>query len=150
MGLLTGVTALFHLVVWFAFCACTAILLGAVYQALGTRRDRKRFPPPGRLVDLDHHRLHLLESGRGSPTIVLEAGLMSTVLSWSNLQRELTESYRVVSYDRAGLGWSDLGPMPRTADRIVDELHRLLQQAAIRPRSEEHTSELQSLTTTVC
>src|SRR6266567_1312238 len=133
MGLLTGVTALFHLVVWFAFCACTAILLGAVYQALGTRRDRKRFPPPGRLVDLDHHRLHLLESGRGSPTIVLEAGLMSTVLSWSNLQRELTESYRVVSYDRAGLGWSDLGPMPRTADRIVDELHRLLQQAAIPP-----------------
>src|SRR6266704_3479196 len=133
MGLLTGVTALFHLVVWFAFCACTAILLGAVYQALGTRRDRKRFPPPGRLVDLDHHRLHLLESGRGSPTIVLEAGLMSTVLSWSNLQRELTESYRVVSYDRAGLGWSDLGPMPRTSDRIVDELHRLLQQAAIPP-----------------
>src|SRR5947208_13909012 len=58
---------------------------------------------------------------------------MSTVLSWSNLQRELTESYRVVSYDRAGLGWSDLGPMPRTADRIVDELHRLLQQAAIPP-----------------
>jgi pimeloyl-ACP methyl ester carboxylesterase len=133
VGLLTGVTALFHLVVWFAFCACTVILLGAVYQALGTRRDRKRFPPPGRLVDLDHHRLHLLESGRGSPTIVLEAGLMSTVLSWSNLQRELTESYRVVSYDRAGLGWSDLGPMPRTADRIVDELHRLLQQAAIPP-----------------
>lgn len=133
MGFLTGVMALFHLVVWFAFCACTVISLGAVYQALGTRRDRKRFPPPGRLVDLDHYRLHLLESGRGSPTIVLEAGLMSTVLSWSNLQRELTESYRVVSYDRAGLGWSDLGPMPRTADRIVDELHRLLQQAAIPP-----------------
>jgi len=39
----------------------------------------------------------------------------------------------VDSYDRAGLGWSDLGPMPRTADRIVDELHRLLQQAAIPP-----------------
>jgi pimeloyl-ACP methyl ester carboxylesterase len=55
------------------------------------------------------------------------------VLSWSNLQRELAQSYRVISYDRAGLGWSDLGPMPRTADRIVDELHALLQEAAIAP-----------------
>src|SRR6516225_4806634 len=122
-----------HLLGWFVFCAGTVIFLGALYQAAGTRRDRKRCPPPGRLVDLDHHRVHLLESGSGSPTIVLEAGLMSTVLSWSSLQRQLSESYRVVSYDRAGLGWSDLGPMPRTADRIVDELHRLLEQAGIPP-----------------
>lgn len=64
---------------------------------------------------------------------MLEAGLMSTILSWSDLQRALAPSYRVVSYDRAGLGWSDLGPMPRTADRIVDELHTVLGQAAIPP-----------------
>src|SRR5215472_13421804 len=132
-GVLTGVTGVFHLAVWLVFCASTIILLGALYQAAGTRRDRKRCPPPGRLVDLDHHRVHLLESGSGSPTIVLEAGLMSTVLSWSSLQRQLSKSYRVVSYDRAGLGWSDLGPMPRTADRIVDELHALLHRAAIPP-----------------
>jgi len=39
----------------------------------------------------------------------------------------------VVSYDRAGLGWSDLRPMPRTADRLVEELHTLLKRAAIPP-----------------
>lgn len=124
---------MFHLLVWVAVCAFAAISLGALYQALATRHDRKRFPPPGRLIELGGHRLHLLESGSGSPTIVLEAGLMSTVLSWSHLQRELAQSYRVVSYDRAGLGWSDLGPLPRTADRIVDELHTLLERAAIPP-----------------
>ena len=124
---------MFHFLAWFLVCVLAAALLGAVYQALETRRDRKRFPPPGRLVDVGGHRLHLLESGSGDLTIVLEAGLMSTILSWSNLQRELAQSYRVVSYDRAGLGWSDLGPMPRTADRIVDELHTLLQQAGIAP-----------------
>jgi pimeloyl-ACP methyl ester carboxylesterase len=124
---------LFHLIVWLSVFACAAILVGALYQALATHHDRKRFPPPGRLVELGGHRLHLLESGSGSPTIVLEAGLMSTVLSWSELQRALAPSYRVVSYDRAGLGWSDLGPMPRTADRIVDELHTLLDRAAIPP-----------------
>lgn len=124
---------MFHLIVWLSVFACAAISLGALYQALGARHDRKRFPPPGRLVELGGHRLHLLESGSGSPTIVLEAGLMSTILSWSDLQRALAPSHRVVSYDRAGLGWSDLGPLPRTADRIVDDLHTLLNRAAIPP-----------------
>ena len=124
---------MFQFLAWFFACVLAAAWLGALYQALGTRRDRMRFPPPGRLVDVGGHWLHLLESGSGDATIVLEAGLMSTVLSWSNLQRELAKSYRVVSYDRAGLGWSDLGPMPRTAERVVDELHTLLQQAAIAP-----------------
>jgi len=124
---------LFHFIGWFFVCVLAAALLGTLFQALGARRDRKHFPPPGRLVDVGGHRLHLLESGSSDLTIVFEAGLMSTVLSWSNLQRELAQSYRVISYDRAGLGWSDLGPMPRTADRIVDELHALLQEAAIAP-----------------
>lgn len=115
--------------------AALAALLGALYQVYGSRKDARLYPPPGRLVDIGTHRLHLLESGRPSalPTLVLEAGLMSTVLSWSNLQQELSESFHVVSYDRAGLGWSDLGPMPRTADRIVDELHTLLEKASIPP-----------------
>ncbi len=113
------------------------ILLGAVLgvacQSLGTRRDRRAYPPPGRLVDLGTHRLHLLEVGSGGPTILMEAGLMSTVLSWSELQRTLSGSFRVVAYDRAGMGWSELGPMPRTADRIIDELHTLLERATIPP-----------------
>ncbi|HKW34219.1 MAG TPA: alpha/beta hydrolase [Candidatus Acidoferrum sp.] len=124
---------MFHFLVWFFICAVIAVLLGAVYQALGTRGDNKHYPPPGRLVDVGGHRLHLLERGKSGPTIVMEAGLMSTVLSWSHLQRKLAKSYRVVSYDKAGLGWSDLGPMPRTADRIVDELYTLLQRAAVPP-----------------
>ena len=122
-----------QIVAWIAGFALLGTVLGLVYQMLGTRLDNNLHPPPGRLVDLGTHRLHLLESGRGGPTVVLEAGLMSTVLSWSELYRSLAASFRVVTYDRAGLGWSDLGPMPRTADRIVDELHALLQRAAIPP-----------------
>jgi pimeloyl-ACP methyl ester carboxylesterase len=124
---------LIQIVAWIAGLTLLGAALGMVYQALGTRRDGRVYPPPGRLVDLGSHRLHLLEEGRGSPTILLEAGLMSTVLSWSELQRALAGSFRVVSYDRAGLGWSELGPMPRTADRMVDELHTLLERAAISP-----------------
>ena len=124
-----------YLLTWVLAFAALAVVLGAFYQAYGSRRDARFYPPPGRLVDIGTHRLHLLETGRRgpAPTLLLEAGLMSTVLSWSNLQQELSKSFHVVSYDRAGLGWSDLGPMPRTADRIVDELHTLLEKASIRP-----------------
>jgi pimeloyl-ACP methyl ester carboxylesterase len=124
---------LLQIVAWIIGVLFFVGLVGALYQALGTRRDAKTYPPPGRLVDIGTHRLHVFESGGGSATIVLEAGLMSTVLSWRELQGELAKSFRVVSYDRAGLGWSDLGPMPRTAERIVAELHTLLQRAAIPP-----------------
>lgn len=120
-----------QVLIWIAAIVAVGILLGMVYQRLGTRRDWRLHPPPGKLVDLGTHRLHILESGQGGPTVVLEAGLMSTVLSWSALQDELARKYRVVSYDKAGLGWSEGGPLPRTADRIVDELHLLLDRASI-------------------
>jgi len=113
--------------------AILAVLFGRLYQSLGTRTDQKRFPPPGKLVDLGTHRLHLVDNGCGSQTIVFESGVMSTVLSWQGIQDELAKSFRVIRYDRAGLGWSDVGPLPRNADRIVDELHVLLERAGVPP-----------------
>jgi pimeloyl-ACP methyl ester carboxylesterase len=122
-----------YIVEWAVGTTLLLGILGVLYQTVKTRKDGELHPPPGRLVDIGTHRLHLLESGNGRPTIVLEAGLMSTVSSWNELQPELAKRFRVVSYDRAGLGWSDLGPMPRTAERIVDELHTLLERAMIPP-----------------
>jgi pimeloyl-ACP methyl ester carboxylesterase len=124
---------LFSVFTWIFGLLLLSVALGTVYQFIGTRRDLRIHPPPGRMIDLGTHRLHLHETGSEGPAILLESGLMSTVLSWTELQGELSRSFRVVSYDRAGLGWSELGPMPRTADRIVDELHLALEKAGIAP-----------------
>ncbi|HMI88655.1 MAG TPA: alpha/beta hydrolase [Polyangiaceae bacterium] len=70
--------------------------------------------------------------GGGSPTIVLEAGLGGDSSSWVFVQPQLAELTRVCSYDRAGYYFSDPGPMPRTADANVDDLHRTLEGASIR------------------
>ena len=104
---------------------------GLAWQKLGTAADFRRHPPPGRLVDVGGHRLHVLDMGKGHPTVVFEAGLPGSVLSWHRVQKELARVVRVVSYDRAGLGWSDPGPDPRTAERIVEDLRRLLVRAAM-------------------
>jgi pimeloyl-ACP methyl ester carboxylesterase len=109
------------------------MLAGWLYQRIGTARDQKRHPAPGELVDLGGYRLHSLVMGEGSPAVIFESGLMSTVLSWKDSQPEIAKTTRTMAYDRAGLGWSDPGPETRDADHIVIELRKLLDRKRIPP-----------------
>jgi pimeloyl-ACP methyl ester carboxylesterase len=70
--------------------------------------------------------MHLLCSGEGGPTVILEGGVPEWSIHWQTVQPGVAEFTRVCSYDRAGYGWSEPGPTPRTASRIVEELHGLL------------------------
>ena len=105
--------------------------LGAAYQAVGQRLDAKNYPAPGRLVDVGGYRLHLHNSGVGAIPVVLDAGAGGGVLDWYKVQPELAKFTQVVSYDRAGAGWSEAGPKPRSSAQIVQELHTLLSRAGI-------------------
>jgi pimeloyl-ACP methyl ester carboxylesterase len=111
------------------------LAVGAAVQAVQTGRDRRRYPPPGRLVDLGGYRLHLDIRGPADraegPTVVLEAGMGSFSANWYWVQHELARTMRVVAYDRAGLGWSDRGTAPRDADSIARELHAALGAAGV-------------------
>jgi pimeloyl-ACP methyl ester carboxylesterase len=94
------------------------------------------FPAPGRLVDVGGWRLHLYCTGDARPsrpTVILESGVGDFSMEWSLVQPGVARFARVCSYDRAGDGWSDLGPHPRTMHQIVYELHTLLERAGERP-----------------
>jgi pimeloyl-ACP methyl ester carboxylesterase len=108
------------------------VLAGLVLQEIGSARDARRFLPPGQMVDVGGHQLHICATGRGSPTVVLDSGFPGSSLSWTYVQPEVTRFTRACSYDRAGLGWSDAGPMPRTTRQIVEELHALLRNAQVK------------------
>ena len=86
---------------------------------------------PGRLVDIGGYRLHIYCVGEGVPSIVFDSGVGGFSLEWSRVQNVLARRTRVCSYDRAGYGWSDLGPLPRTSERITRELHTLLERAGV-------------------
>jgi pimeloyl-ACP methyl ester carboxylesterase len=92
-----------------------------------------RPPAPGRFVDIGGFRLHLNCAGSGTPTVILDAALGGSSVSWSLVQPEVARFARVCSYDRAGFGWSDPGPMPRTAGRLAGELRELLRRAGVDP-----------------
>ena len=114
------------------FAAALAVLvtLGVLYQQIGSRRQRRRFAPPGVLVDVGGHRLHVTCVGSGRPVVVLESGIAASSLSWAAVQPRIMTFTRVCAYDRAGLAWSDPPSCPRTFDTIVNELATVLADVA--------------------
>src|ERR1700756_4603567 len=91
------------------------------------------YAQPHRLVDIGGRKLNLFCSGTGSPTVVFEAPSGSAGWAWWEVQPRIATRTRACVYDRAGFGFSD--PSPRAADALnaVDDLHALLQAAAIAP-----------------
>jgi len=115
--------------------ACVLVSLAARVGAQ-VSSDSPPFPPRGKLVDIGGWRLHLNCTGEkhpGQPTVVLEAGVGDFSVEWSLVQPGVARFARVCSYDRAGDGWSEFGPYPRTYRQIVYELHTLLSLAEERP-----------------
>jgi pimeloyl-ACP methyl ester carboxylesterase len=88
---------------------------------------------PGQLIDVGGHKMHIRCTGpaNGSPTVILEAGGGGSSSDWSRVQSILSSDVRVCAYDRAGLGWSEPGPAPRTMKQEVFELHLLLAAAGV-------------------
>jgi len=103
------------------------IATGVVYQQRGTKRDSLDVPPPGRLIDIgDGHRIHAYSLGEGQRTVIFEAGISASSLSWAHVQARVAAFARTVSYDRSGLAWSDPAPGKITATRCAEELARLI------------------------
>ena len=109
----------------FLAIVCLAIT-GALYEMIGSWRDTRRFPERGHLVQVGSIRMNIDCSGRGSPTVILESGSGGPSVDWLMVQPEVSKFARVCSYDRAGYGWSDSGPEPRSTLQIAHELKQLL------------------------
>jgi pimeloyl-ACP methyl ester carboxylesterase len=106
-------------------------LMGYIYEPLAEAADAKAYPPPGQLVDIGGYRLHLNCTGTGGPTVVIDAGQGDWSTSWRLVQQEVAKTTRICTYDRAGMGWSEAGPLPRDAANFAKELHTLLQETNV-------------------
>jgi pimeloyl-ACP methyl ester carboxylesterase len=108
------------------------MLVGYIYEAMAEAADAKAYPPPGQLVDVGGHRLHINCTGTGSPTVVIVAGAGDWSTTWGGVvQPEAAKTTRVCTYDRTGLGWSDAASLPGDAAQFARELHTLLQNANV-------------------
>jgi pimeloyl-ACP methyl ester carboxylesterase len=116
-----------------AAALAAAGITSATYEVVSEARDRRRFPAPGRLVDVGGRRLHLMDAGAGSPVVVIVPAIGGNVLDWLAFQRELAKNVRVCVYDRAGYGWSGPPAGRQTFDDKADDLRQGLRAAGIFP-----------------
>src|SRR5215210_1177768 len=115
--------------VWTIAGLLALAVIGAIYQAIATEIDQRTYSPPGEMVEVNGHRMHINCVGEGSPTVILEAANLGISAHWIRVQQQLARTTRVCAYDRAGMGWSEPGPEPRDARHISSELHTLLKGA---------------------
>jgi pimeloyl-ACP methyl ester carboxylesterase len=108
-------------------------LIGRIYEVIAHHRASVSCAMSGMRVDVGGFQLFLNCSGQGSPTVVLESGALDSSRQWAKVQPEVSHVTRVCSYDRAGFGWSDPSPMPRSARQMATELHTGLVKAGIAP-----------------
>lgn len=119
---------------WPTLAAAAAVIpvvaaaASATYQRLGERRERRRFPPLGEMVDLGGRRLQVIRSGTADPVVIVQPSLGTSALEWVRVQRILAKrsDATVIAVDRGGLGWSDPAPWPRTPATMADELDMLI------------------------
>lgn len=121
-----------HYRLTFLLLFITVLSLSMTVQAANPRpfqAHKKLYP--GELINVGSHRLHINCVGEGSPTVIIDSGIGGFSLEWQKIQNKLSNNFKVCSYDRAGYGWSEPGPIPRTTARISRELRVLLSEAAI-------------------
>jgi len=127
-----------------------ALVSGLLYEQTQRARDRERYPQVGRSVDIGGRMLNINCAGAGQPAVILESGanwpLSPSVrdprtmfvnggprpgYGWVTVQRALAAETTVCWYDRAGSGWSELGPYPRDSAAQARDLHALLGAARV-------------------
>jgi len=117
------------------------VLLAALISTAASGQEPARraapadilYARPGQLVDVGGFRLNLYCMGTGSPTVVFDSGWEDWAPAWSTVQPKIAKWTRACSYDRAGAGFSEPGPTPRTSLRIAAELHTALHRSGIDP-----------------
>jgi pimeloyl-ACP methyl ester carboxylesterase len=111
---------------------CSALLAGYFYENYESARDARRFPPPGRLVDLDGRSVHLLCKGEGAgPTVVIEPGAGEPAMLWWAVQDKIATFARVCTYDRPGYQWSEPFSGQRSIEDRARELHDVLRRGEV-------------------
>lgn len=115
---------------WLGIGIVAILVLGFVFQAVSVEFDKRGYLPPGQIVNVDGHMMHIYCTGSGSPTVLLEAGAYSST-EWYWVQQQISTTNRVCSYDRAGNGWSEPVAGARDGLQLVHELHSLLKAANV-------------------
>jgi pimeloyl-ACP methyl ester carboxylesterase len=95
--------------------------------------EKDLLTPPGQMVDVDGHKMHVYSVGEGDKTLVLMAasGTVCPSLDFKNLYSSLGDDYRIVTVEKFGYGYSDIVNRPRDIATILSDTRAALSGAGI-------------------
>jgi pimeloyl-ACP methyl ester carboxylesterase len=102
------------------------LLFANLYGMVGRHRLARDLDPPGRLVDVGTHRMHIFCVGEGLPTVVLDAGGGSFFIDFAAVLEQARQTTQVCAFDRSGMGWSEDGPDAPGPETRLRDLEALL------------------------
>jgi pimeloyl-ACP methyl ester carboxylesterase len=111
------------------------ILAGIVYEKTSEYFDSNKYSPPGTIVRVNGHDMHIYTKGNGNLTVVFASGfgIPCPYVDFYPLYNEVSKTAKIAVYDRPGYGWSKVCSTPRDIDTISKELHELLEKSGQRP-----------------
>jgi hypothetical protein len=116
---------------------CAAAITGVIYELISEHNDARRFPQEGRPIDVGGFQLNIHCTGMGAPAVILESGLGIPGMGWDLVQPGVQKFTQVCSYDRAGYGWSDPGPLPAlettNSERVARASSQCWRAATVHP-----------------
>ena len=107
------------------------LLVGFVFQSYSSYVDSTSFDKRGEMIDIGGYSLYVEDTGTGKVTVIFDAGMGDDSSVWNKVVEEVSQFSRVITYDRAGLGWSEESPHDRDSKVIVAELHSVLKDKDI-------------------
>jgi len=110
----------------------TLIIIGFIYEQISRSNAEKNLLPHGEFADVGGHNLHYYKKGTSGPTVVFESAFdPAGHLQWFDIQEKMSTFATTISYDRAGLLWSERGNNQKTGKAMAEELHALLEKSGV-------------------
>jgi len=110
-----------------------AICLPLYAHAAAASTTDGAFAKPQLRVDIGGRKLNLYCSGSGATTVLFDSSAGEAGWSWFKVQPEVAKHTRACTFDRAGYGFSDPASRPNTSQNVVEDLHKGLAAAGIKP-----------------
>ncbi|MGF7059883.1 alpha/beta fold hydrolase [Brassicibacter mesophilus] len=111
------------------------VTVGIIYEKSAEYIDNRKYTPPGQIINIDGHDMHIYSKGEGKATVVFASGwgIPCPYVEYYPLYNEISKQTRIAVYDRPGYGWSSISKTPRDIDTITEEVHELLEKSGAKP-----------------
>ena len=94
-----------------------------------------KYPPPGKLVNVSGHNMHVFSAGQNDKTLVFMSGHATAcpTLDFKPLWSLLVADYKIAVVEKFGYGWSDITKNSRDLDTMLANTREALASAGLVP-----------------